>query len=1115
VRAIFVMAAVLVSVPALHAQSTFGAIAGAVRDSSGGAVEGAALTLRNIEEGTTLQTSSISTGLYEFFNVKPGLYVVFAERLGFAAVKTPVIRLRARETRRAELVLQVASRSDSAVVSAVIPLINIESGTLSDSKSGAEVAQLPLNYRATSNNLLTAMRTVPGVQQDASGRLSIGGGLPGQVEASIDGISIIDVGANMIQLGVLQAFGATPPSAEIVGELKVTSANNSAEFGQMRDITLVTRSGSNEWHGGVFWYHQNRALDATIYRASIKAPKVFHVLGGSFSGPVRWPGQLRKLRPTFFFADFEGVRRPRSVLNQLSVPTAEARNGALNGVPGGAALDPLSGLRFPDNRIPASRISTVTSKLFGRYYPLPTASGISSGINHVALARTDDNANAYDLRLDHELDARQRLFARWSAKSGTALTNNRLLPGSTVDSRFRNLVLSHVFAPRGTVSIESRLGFTRISSVERFPFQGREVIADLGLTGLNPTGAGDLGGFPGFFFDGSVGYEGTGRWRSDNSQSSAFQSANTWNWIRRDHSVKFGADLRRVADRKTLHNGGYYDDWGAFEFDGGAFSGNAFADLLLGLPAYSYYASLGPDTRQSAWNFGFFAQDRWRVNSRLTLEAGLRWELRPPFREDAGNMTNFDHNTGNVIIPDNAIPAAASFLAAINACPATAPQHPCTSVLPALQFGLGPGLRRTYYGNWNPRLSLAWQPTGDGKTVLRGGVGRYTQTLLGFFAWAPTGIHSSDIRTFSNFRGPQLPPWFAFPAATPPLSSLGDIATEDFNAGVDPSFKDPRSWQWNFTLERELGLNSSMRATYLGVQSTGMPVLADFNQVAASTIAYSPRSKPFQQWAGLFSEEGIGFSNYQGLQLEWSRRAQGGLFWQASYVLAKNLGAAGTATRPNFPAEYGAAPVTDRFNSRYDRGNLSGSRRHRVLVTALLPLPFGKGRHFGGNWNGLPQAAMGGWELSTVSLIESGPYQTPTISAFQDVSNTNIGGRYVSARPDRIGDGNLPNPTPGRFYDLSAFPAAPRGAGRFGNAGAGILRGPGTIAISAGLSKTFRLSEKLRLRAEATFTNLPNHPNFLPPNVTVNSPLFGILTAVQSAEGAGNRTGQLGIRLDF
>ncbi len=290
---------------------------------------------------------------------------------------------------------------------------------------------------------------------------------------------------------------------------------------------------------------------------------------------------------------------------------------------------------------------------------------------------------------------------------------------------------------------------------------------------------------------------------------------------------------------------------------------------------------------------------------------------------------------------------------------------------------------------------------------------------------------------------------------------------------------------------------------------------ANLNQVPASTQPYSAARLPYPLWNQLISVENLGFANYQGLQLEAKRRFRNGFSWQAGYTLSKNVGADGSAGRLVFPQEVIGGTLTDRYDTRYDRGDFSGARRHRVLFTGLFPLPFGRGRAIGSGWRGPIDRVLGGWELSTVTMVQSGPYLTPTVSVSSDQSNTNVAGRGVSARPDRIGNGNLPNPTAEQYFDRNAFALAPKGAGRFGNAGAGILQGPGTIAVAAGISKTFRVLERARLRAEVTFTNLPNHPNFLAPITALNSPLFGKLTTVQTSENSGNRTGQLGARIDF
>jgi len=348
--------------------------------------------------------------------------------------------------------------------------------------------------------------------------------------------------------------------------------------------------------------------------------------------------------------------------------------------------------------------------------------------------------------------------------------------------------------------------------------------------------------------------------------------------------------------------------------------------------------------------------------------------------------------------------------------------------------------------------------------------------------------------------------------------ALDEPGTENFFDATDLHYKDPRSYQWNFTMERQFAKNTSARISYIGVQSVGMNLRANLNQQHAGTAPFSAARRPYLAWNQILSMDNIAFANFQGLQVEASRRFGQGLFFQSSYALSKDIGNAGSATGGLrlLPGEAFGQPITDRFNTRLDRGNLAGVRRHRFLLTGIYPLPVGKGRHFGKQWHRAYNALLGGWDLSTITVLESGQFQTPTIASRFDQSNTDAFGRGIFLRPDRIGDGNLSHPTPDRFFDITAFLPTPKGAGRFGNSGVGILRGPGVIAVAAGLAKNFQITEKLRMRMEGTFTNLPNHPNFQAPNVTVSTPsTFGKLTTVQTAENSGNRTGQVGIRLDF
>jgi hypothetical protein len=293
--------------------------------------------------------------------------------------------------------------------------------------------------------------------------------------------------------------------------------------------------------------------------------------------------------------------------------------------------------------------------------------------------------------------------------------------------------------------------------------------------------------------------------------------------------------------------------------------------------------------------------------------------------------------------------------------------------------------------------------------------------------------------------------------------------------------------------------------------------MVDMNQVRSSASGFNPALMPYQNWFLVAIRQNLGFANYQALQVELNHRFSNGLFLQASYNYAKNLTDAGSDVPSSLPSEIGSAAVlADRFNLRNNRGNDYATRRNRALISAMYQLPFGKGRQFLANSNKFVNGVLGGWQISTVTLLQTGPWLTPMTSPTQDQSGTNILGRGAQLRPDRIGNGNISNPTPDEWFAINAFVPTPAGAGRIGNAGVGTLKGPGTIAVAGGLSKSFMIKERMRLRVEGSFTNLLNHPNFAPPSTDISSAdTFGKTSSVVSVENSGNRSGQLAMRLEF
>ncbi|HMD40835.1 MAG TPA: TonB-dependent receptor [Candidatus Acidoferrum sp.] len=1131
-------------------QSTFGDVVGVVKDPGQGAVGGAQVTLTNADEHTQHTATTDADGAFHFVNLKPGHYELVVAAAGFADYKVTAMQLDARQTLRLDVVLKLASAAQSIEVGGDSgPVINTENATLGDTKDFSQITNLPVNYRGATTSPLAMLATVPGAQQDANGNVSVGGGLPSQVQYSVDGSSTVNIRQN-------GALGNMNPSSELISEFKVTQFNNNAEFSQVGDVTISTKSGTEAFHGSVFEYFQNSALDAAVWGSNIngdtlKPHKVFHTFGGSLGGPLNIPKLSHGKAKTFFFTDYEGNRKRYSTPLFLFVPTNAMRSGDFS-AQAAPLMDPFTGKPYPGNKIPSGSactsaqdcINPVATALLN-FIPAPninvSAANFGSQANYLQQTPTPSNTNGFDTRIDRTLTSKQSIFVRWSWKhlDGQSLTDaylgtlNSFLPPDNDLEHNNNILVSHNYLITDHLVNEARFGVSLWELQVHFPIEGATAISELGLQGLDISDHPTTGAFPIFNFSDDPGnYSPIGRDKDGTTKSTTIQLADNLTWIHGRHTMKFGADVRRVGYQDIESFGGA-DDFGDFTFDQGVFTGNAFANLLLGLPTKTYVAQSGPDVHAHATQTGVYGQDEFRLNDRLTLSFGLRWQALPPFVSSLNNLTAFDVHNGGVIIPLGNQPRAA-FLESINTCVAgsgitcgvpTAADSalgcvpvnaalPCAPVEFANTVGLGPGLREFYRKNVQPRLGFAYRPFGNNKTVVRGGFGIFTMTNLGQLSFNTTNIDVAVVRTTFNPDATTGAPTYQFPSVRTPDNPLLIAGTGDFYQNTLTNYRDPQSAQWNFTIERELAHDLTLRESYVGMASYRMSETVDLNQVEPSTISPNPNPKPYPNWGRILSTTNEGHVNYNGLQSELNLHARGGLTLQASHVWAKNLGNVGGDAPTAFNPEiiYGT-PVANRFDLSADRGNMAGTRRNRFLVTALYDLPAGRNRKYFSHMKAVPEAILGGWSFSTVSLWETGPYLTPITSSSYDPGNLNISYRGAIQRPDCTGNPNVANAAAGSMFDINAINPIP--AGPVGNCGVGILEGPGTTTIAAGLSKNFHLTERFRLRFEGTFTNLLNHPNFAPPPTNVTASSFGIVQSVQTAENSGNRTGQLSLRLDF
>lgn len=1076
------------TVPA-DAQSTYGTIRGAVRDQSQALVPGVTVTALNVDGNYSRTAISDANGNFEFQNLTPGRYELSTELTGFKKSVQSDIRLGPREVVRLDFTLQVGSVADQVVVTGEASLVNSETPTISGSKTDIELKDLPLNFRGGNSSPILMVSLVPGVQVDSGNRITLAGNKTAQNEFSIDGISSASIRSN----GPLTNLF---PSVEAISEIKVTSTNNNAEFAQQGDITTTSRGGTNSYHGSAFWYHQNKSLNAKDYfvpvdRVTGKKP---FLLGNTFGGSVGGP--ILKNR-AFFFADYEGVRFQNSRAVVITVPSVALRSGNFGGT---AVKDPLTQQNFSNNQIPASRISPVSQKVIDKFYPLPNASGASN--NYRSPVPQSFNSNQFDVRGDYVVSQNHSMFGRFTFKNLNPRPANTFpaLGNDPNLNQTRGLTFSDNWSVTPRLLNEFRFGVTRSNQFFGLNINGQQLVQDLGLKGL-PTQIPSGGGMVNLSIPG---FAAPGHSRDETLTELRVQFANNMTWSVGKHIMKWGLDIRHMSiqDSAIFTTG---DDFGDYSFDG-TFTGHSWGDFLLGIPSGTTIADTGPDFDSAVRHYGFFWQDDWKVSPRLTLNYGVRYEYHPPFHDRALQLTNFDYRTGNVVVAnqESLKLAAPGFVESIGN----------TKILTASEAGIPDTLRFADKNNLAPRFGFAFRPFNNNKTVIRGGYGVYTVTILGSVLYSLIGIHTADVRAYTNsLVGGK--PLFQWPDVRAGSSVVSPVGTADFRTANDIFYRDPYSMQWSLTAEHEFMRDTAVSVSYVGSKTLKLTLSPDLNAIPPQAAPYDRNKRPFSNWNIIFTRQNGGISFYNGFSVNVRRRLTRGLMFDSSWYWSKNLSTADGHLPSSNVAENGPRIVDMRVIGQ-DYGDVSYTRRHRWLSTFIWDVPAGKGKRFLADTHPVVNGLLGGWQLSGIVILQTGPFFTPQLGSGRDPSGTNQQNR-VSHRPDRLGNGNLSSGqrTINRWFDTSAFVDPASNIGRYGNAGVGILAGPGTAVYHLGVGKSFDLYEDVKLRFMSTFQNLFNHPNFGLPGARVRTSNIGVIGGLQSAEGAGPRTLQVSLRVDF
>lgn len=1107
-------------------QSTFGSIEGSVTDPSGAAMSSAMATIVNDGAGVS-RTVVVTEGRYRALNLEPGTYSVTIKADNFAPATEKSITLLAREIRRIDFKLQVAAagttvdvKGDAAVVS--------ESLTISTSKSGDTINSLALNFRATTSpSPIVVSSLSPGVQTDQSGQYSFSGGLPNSTSFSIDGISTQNVRGGGPSSELF-------PSVESIGEFRVNTAGNSAEFAQATDLTVISKSGTNDFHGTGFWYFQRDDFNAANPITNTKQKVQADDFGVSLGGPIWIPKVYNGRNKTFFFFTYEGIRRPQDILLNQIVPPTPWRSGDLSSV-AKPILNPFTGTPFPGNKIPSNLLNPVSQKILSALFVQPNSPTNASiaAPNYTANFPGNYETNAYDGRLDQNIGDRHRFFFRWSQKQvsdvgtgGSGNYNVQLGPNTSATTG-TNIGSSWNWVITPTIINEFRAGYTFYQSAfNQYPLarQGDALVKSFGINGLPPSPVNGLGGVPEIEISSFLGGTSSpGHPRQVDNRILDFRD--NISWIKGAHTFKAGFDFRRLSykDQITFLTGDEYGDY----FFLGLVTGNDFADFLLGTPAATAFAQNGPDGRPFGYHYGGFFQDDWRIARGVTLNLGLRYEYNTPFNDETNQLGQFDRNFpgGRLITQgDKGLALVA---------PSWRRQVGNTPFVTNLQAGLPITLRNADKTNVQPRAGISWNLGNNNKTIVRASGGLYSVPVLGAVLYSLLGVNTSNFVQFNTSATNPL----VFP--NPFGGNAADLGFPSYRRANQTDLKDPKVAQWNVSVDRDLGWNTLLRLNYTGSYTYNLIYSPDLNQVRPNNVGYAAlTATPALRAANLkypnFNEvltrDNGPISKYNAFSVEVNRRFARDLTFTNSYTLAKQttnaLGSAPASNTPNGGTTGGdnGNNVLNYYDIQSDIGDAPFTRRHRFVSTFVYDLPFGRGKAFGSKVSRVADLAVGGWRLTGVTYLQSGTFLTPTFTG-TDPSGTNPAQRSAGnfQRPDCVAgvSGNASNPTRDQYFNPSAFSVPANAIGRFGNCGVGILNGPGTKTFSMGVGKQFQIYERFSVRYEAQFSNLFNFVNLGTPNTrfsnaagTVN-PSFGRITSVQSAEQAGPRIIQMLLRVQF
>ena len=1125
--------------------STNGNITGTVRDPQGATVPKAEVTITEDKTGATRTVTANEDGFYSAPSLPAGTYTISTAPAGFKKTVTTGVQLHVSENLTVNLDLQVGQVTETVTVTSEAAPVELRSGEVSSLISEKQVTELPLNGRNYAQLALMVPGVSPVTQAGAGGAFATRGtGLNSGVDMAVngnqsnsnlwtvDGVNNMDVGSNR----TLLVF----PSVDAIQEFRVERNSFSAEFGQAQGavVNLITKGGSNDFHGTLFEFFRNDALNANNFflnRSGQPKPELeYNNYGGNFSGPI-------VKNRIFFFWSEEWRRERRGQVLSSQVPSAAEKTGDFSGpltgtgerphipgscvdVPDPTPTNPNNTKRvcqfFPGNKIPTNLLSPA-GLAFVKLYPNPTGPGVGDW----ATSQLQPIDTRQDLiRGDMNITDKMNLMVRYINEKWTHLGASGNFwgdaPYPTIASDWSQP--SHSFAVKLANTFSSNM-------VNEFQFSiaGNDIIITSSpetqalqdeiaskIPTVFPKNADDIGGAIPSLFWGAGGYANIWHQAPWTNREDLYIWKDDFSLVKGSHDFKFGALFsHNFKDEPSVGGGGGNQQ--ATIQGCGLQTGNCIADLLLKDTVLVNYAEIEKtDIADGRWrDFEFYVNDTWKIHPRVTLTLGLRYSMFPPAWEAENRISNFipslyngtDFNTGLVTADEGE------------------------------QLGFGRALIHTYKQGWQPRVGLAWDVTGKGSTSVRAGFGRYmsrSQVIEDLLRLTGNPPWTTAVTAGSGWNGEgttlaNCPTCRSLDTINQGLrTNFAGVSTNPTFAAVDTGFRPPESYQWNLTVSHELFRDTLLEASYIGnhglhiwrrnvnrndiapnvacrgSECDGSTDSARLQYARATNSVKSPKDGIAHNAGTLLADnrllrgigdvptdESNGNSSYHALQLWLNRRFTNRLAFQAAYTWGHAISDVSLTSFTN--------TTSDPFNFRSDKGDADLDRRHTFVSNIVYVLPSFR------SWGRAAELALGDWQLNGIASY-FGATPIELITGVNTIGTSSA----VGQRPNYTGAPLYLNGDATKHLNPAAF-AVPA-IGQAGTLGKGAVRGKAITNIDFSMAKNWRFKERYGFQFRAEFFNIFNHSNFVGFDLDTRNGTFGQLLNTQSS-----REVQLGIKFTF